>query len=127
MDKAVHKTVRVRAGHRCDKGPNLSSIDPISNEIVPLFHPRRQQWDEHFTWDGARLIAKTPAGRATLRSTAWRELSPTNQIPITRKVCAAHSVTAPRRILKAVIRGRILLRRGVSKILPLITSLRMHL
>jgi hypothetical protein len=29
------------------KGPDLSGIDPNSGEVVPLFHPRRQQWDEH--------------------------------------------------------------------------------
>jgi hypothetical protein len=48
------------------KGPNLSGIDPNSGEVVTLFNPRRQQWDEHFAWDGARLLAKTPAGRATI-------------------------------------------------------------
>jgi 5-methylcytosine-specific restriction endonuclease McrA len=48
------------------KGPNLSGIDPESGEIVPLFHPRKQQWDEHFVWQGARLLAKTPTGRATV-------------------------------------------------------------
>jgi hypothetical protein len=45
---------------------NLSGIDPNSGKVVPLFHPRRQLWDEHFGWDGARLLAKTPAGRATM-------------------------------------------------------------
>jgi hypothetical protein len=48
------------------KGPNLSGVDPESREVVPLFHPRQQQWDEHFTWDGARLLAKTASGRATI-------------------------------------------------------------
>ena len=26
------------------KGPNLTGVDPISSEIVSLFHPRRDQW-----------------------------------------------------------------------------------
>jgi 5-methylcytosine-specific restriction endonuclease McrA len=31
------------ACHRCDlrKGPNLTGIDPVIGEMVPLFHPRR--------------------------------------------------------------------------------------
>lgn len=52
---------------RCNlhKGPNLSAIDPASREIVPLFHPRRDQWHEHFAMSGARVIGMTPTGRAT--------------------------------------------------------------
>ncbi len=49
------------------KGPNLSSIDPESNEMVPLFNPRQHKWDEHFRLNGARVIGQTPIGRATLR------------------------------------------------------------
>lgn len=49
------------------KGPNLSGIDPESGDVVPLFHPRRQRWDEHFGWDGARLLAKSGTGRATIQ------------------------------------------------------------
>jgi 5-methylcytosine-specific restriction endonuclease McrA len=30
------------------KGPNLAGIDPITKLLSPLFHPRRQTWDEHF-------------------------------------------------------------------------------
>jgi len=35
------------------KGTNLSRIDPVSREIVPLFHPRKQAWVEHFQWGGS--------------------------------------------------------------------------
>jgi 5-methylcytosine-specific restriction endonuclease McrA len=49
------------------KGPNLSAIDPESGNVVSLFHPRRQLWDDHFTWDGARLSAKSATGRATIQ------------------------------------------------------------
>jgi hypothetical protein len=108
VDKAVHKAVRARAGHRCEycrfpetfaelpfhldhiialqhggpsvpenlalaccycnryKGPNLSGIDPESGHVVSLFHPRQQHWDDHFAWDGARLLAKSAAARTTI-------------------------------------------------------------
>ena len=54
---------------RCNlyKGPNLTSIDPQSGIIVPLFHPRRQPWHEHFTVRGAEIVGLTPIGRATVR------------------------------------------------------------
>ncbi len=53
---------------RCNsfKGPNLSSIDPDTEEIANLFHPRKDKWPEHFKWDGAVLVGLTPTGRATV-------------------------------------------------------------
>jgi hypothetical protein len=38
------------ACRRCNlhKGPNLSSIDPQTGQLVPLFHPRLDVWSEHF-------------------------------------------------------------------------------
>ena len=53
---------------RCNhlKGPNLSSIDSLTREVVTLFHPRQQSWDDHFELRGIDIIGKTPAGRATV-------------------------------------------------------------
>ena len=48
------------------KGPNVAGIDPDSGEVVRLFHPRRDEWAEHFFWDGAMLGAGTPVGRTTI-------------------------------------------------------------
>lgn len=35
---------------RCNrlKGPNLGSIDPVSEQLVSFYNPRRHEWDEHF-------------------------------------------------------------------------------
>jgi hypothetical protein len=49
------------------KGPNLTGFDPDTDAVTELFHPRRQQWDEHFAWQGIRIVGKTPAGRTTVR------------------------------------------------------------
>lgn len=49
------------------KGTNLTGIDPQTNEITQLFHPRRQEWNEHFEWQGVYLVGRTPAGRTTIR------------------------------------------------------------
>lgn len=53
---------------RCNlhKGPNLSGIDPLSGQIVPLFHPRRQIWQQPLRWDGPILAGLTPEGRTTI-------------------------------------------------------------
>jgi 5-methylcytosine-specific restriction endonuclease McrA len=49
------------------KGTNLTGIDPQTNEVTELFHPRRQNWDDHFEWRGIHLIGKTAVGRTTVR------------------------------------------------------------
>jgi HNH endonuclease len=49
------------------KGPNIAGIDPATGEPVRLFHPRVDIWEEHFTFDGPRIIGVTPIGRATVQ------------------------------------------------------------
>jgi len=49
------------------KGPNLTGIDPETNRITPLFHPRRESWIDHFSFQSVYLIGLTPTGRATVR------------------------------------------------------------
>jgi len=46
------------------KGPNLSSIDPNSGEIVNLFNPRTDNWNDHFATLEAKIVGLTPTGRA---------------------------------------------------------------
>jgi hypothetical protein len=48
------------------KGPNLSGIDPLGGALAPLFHPRRQHWDDHFEARGPVIVGKTPTGRVTV-------------------------------------------------------------
>ena len=49
------------------KGTNLTGIDPETDEITPLFHPRKDNWDEHFGWNGIRIEGSTAVGRTTIR------------------------------------------------------------
>ena len=50
------------------KWTKTGGIDPESGEIINLFHPRQQQWFDHFTWsdDGISIIGLTACGRATI-------------------------------------------------------------
>jgi hypothetical protein len=49
------------------KGTNLTSIDPETGSIVPVFHPRTQRWHEHFRMQGTVVVGLTPIGRATVK------------------------------------------------------------
>lgn len=50
------------------KYTKTEAIDPVTNEIVPLFHPRAMNWDEHFTWneDATKMLGITAIGRVTI-------------------------------------------------------------
>ena len=52
-------------GHKYDK---VESYDNISEQIVPLFHPRQDRWSDHFAWhqDYTYVVGITPTGRATV-------------------------------------------------------------
>lgn len=49
------------------KSARLTGEDPVSGDEVPLFHPRRQRWPEHFIWssEGLYILPLTSMGRAT--------------------------------------------------------------
>jgi hypothetical protein len=49
------------------KGTDLTSIDPTTGAIEPLFHPRKNRWSEHFQLIDGRIEPLTPIGRVTAR------------------------------------------------------------
>jgi hypothetical protein len=55
------------ACRRCNafKGPNLSAIDPVSNDLANLFNPRQDEWTEHFAIEEFLIAGLTAVGRAT--------------------------------------------------------------
>ncbi len=50
------------------KGARQSIKDPVTGEMVSIFHPRQQSWKEHFDWDDVEVIGLTAIGRATIDS-----------------------------------------------------------
>jgi len=46
----------------------VTAFEPVTNRVVPLFHPRQQQWHEHFAWNElcTHMIGLTATGRATI-------------------------------------------------------------
>lgn len=48
------------------KGSNVAGYDPETDQLVPLYNPRLDIWDDHFTWEGPILHGKTAVARATV-------------------------------------------------------------
>jgi hypothetical protein len=47
------------------KGSDVAAVDPSTGNVVRLFDPRRQQWNDHFTLQGALIVPLTSTGRVT--------------------------------------------------------------
>lgn len=49
------------------KGTDLSSVDPETGEIIRLYNPRLDKWNDHFKLEGGYIVPLTPIGRVTVR------------------------------------------------------------
>lgn len=49
------------------KGADFATIKPETNEIIPLFNPRRNKWSDHFTVENGKIIGLTEIGKATTK------------------------------------------------------------
>lgn len=52
------------------KHDRIAALDPETDVMVRLFHPRTQDWSKHFVWqaDGLLIVGLTPTGRATVNA-----------------------------------------------------------
>jgi hypothetical protein len=52
------------------KGDEITAVDPLTGEVVALFDPRHQRWNEHFAWtpEGDQITGLTSIGRATVKA-----------------------------------------------------------
>ena len=50
------------------KGTHVSGNDPVSDAVTRLFHPREDQWEDHFQVapESGDIVGRTPVGRATV-------------------------------------------------------------
>jgi hypothetical protein len=62
------------------KHTKTEALDPITQQIVPLFHPRQQKWTDHFAWneDYMTVIGVTATGRATVQALKLNRLGVLN-------------------------------------------------
>lgn len=58
--------------HKCNKlrSNRVSGTDPLTQQEVPLFNPRQNNWHEHFAWEGGGqyVVGRTAIGRATVNA-----------------------------------------------------------
>ena len=57
-------------GCNLHKGIKVSISDPKTGQQIPLFHPRKDQWNDHFKWDkeALRIIGITLKGELTIQA-----------------------------------------------------------
>ncbi|MDL1895997.1 HNH endonuclease [Anaerolineae bacterium CFX7] len=51
-----------------EKSDQVEGVDPLTRNVVRLFNPRIDVWNEHFEWqeEGAVIFGKTAMGRVTV-------------------------------------------------------------
>jgi hypothetical protein len=75
--------------HGCNlyKSDKLTVFDVVSEETVRLYNPRKDVWNEHFTW--ARkftvIVGLTPIGRATIEALKLNRQGLINQREVLHK------------------------------------------
>lgn len=74
------------------KSPTVGGIDPLTDALVPLYHPRRDRWADHFGWIGIEVQGGSAIGRSTVRTLAMNG-SPLIKV---RHALAAEGVWRPR-------------------------------
>ena len=55
---------------------HVDGEDSVTGAFVPLFHPRTQNWHDHFQWSIDSpfvIVGKTPCGRATVSRLALND------------------------------------------------------
>ncbi|MBM4297796.1 MAG: HNH endonuclease [Deltaproteobacteria bacterium] len=58
----------VRPGCNLTKANRVMITDPLTGQVVRVFHPRLDEWTEHFGWEGYELVGRTPIGRALVEA-----------------------------------------------------------
>lgn len=48
------------------KSDRTQVVDPVTKEQVQFFHPRQQDWQQHFAWDEYAIVGLSSIGRATV-------------------------------------------------------------
>lgn len=74
------------------KASDLTSIDPATGDIVTLFNPRTQAWNDHFRIADVRLEGVTAVGRTTVE---FLQLNSYERTAERRELLAAGRLTPP--------------------------------
>lgn len=52
------------------KANRVEAIDPVTEQLSPLYNPRTQEWTVHFQWNNlfTTIVGQTALGRATIET-----------------------------------------------------------
>lgn len=66
---ATHEINLCLACYACNrnKGSDICSLDEESGDVISLFHPRKDNWQDHFRLENGNIVPLTPKGRVTAR------------------------------------------------------------
>ena len=75
------------------KYTKVKARDPLTHKLVSLFHPRQQEWAEHFAWsaDYTEIVGLTATGRATVAALRLNRVEVVNL----RRVLLSHGEHPP--------------------------------
>lgn len=90
---ALHNIALSCFGCNNKKWTHVTGRDPVTLAPVPIYHPRRDLWADHFEWDATHtiLLGLTPTGRATIDLLELNRLGVVNL----RRVLYAHGDHPP--------------------------------
>lgn len=78
------------ACHSCNqfKYNKLFGLNPETNLLAPIYHPRNDDWKTHFEWnsDYTMIIGLTPTGQATVATLRLNRFRLINQRVLYREV-----------------------------------------
>lgn len=55
------------------KGTDLATIIEHTDDLVRLFHPRKDSWEDHFSVEGGEIIGETRIGTGTSKLLQFNE------------------------------------------------------
>lgn len=69
-DNTLENLAYACSGCNAFKHTKTEDMDQKTGEIVALYNPRKQVWQEHFLWsnDFTEILGKTPCGRVTINA-----------------------------------------------------------
>ena len=72
--QTVESNLALACAHcNAHKGPNIAGFDEVTKQVVQLFHPRMDIWEEHFRISGAVIQGRTAVGRVTVAVLAMND------------------------------------------------------
>ncbi|MBK8090690.1 MAG: HNH endonuclease [Verrucomicrobiaceae bacterium] len=60
------QNLAVACGRNLHKSDRTHALDPETGLLMELYHPRKDNWGQHFAWQGTTIIGLTSVGRATI-------------------------------------------------------------